>query len=366
MHGFDIAPRSLQVIRETADAIVSSGLRDLGYEYVNVDCGWSAVNRTASGDIQPDPDRFPSGMEELGKYIHSLGLKFGLYTARGPVECCGRTGYNGSVHAAADAATFAHWGVDYLKIDSCGADGPGSEWDQFAAMRDALNATGRPVYVSVCEITPYSGEKDSCHSDGGVVYSPKMWVDQGLDVSTLANSILVEYGNNGNSFESVVCTMQAQQDLTFDNLSKPGSWNDNDMLTVGCSDHHVNEPWTPCINNKNPKTATDGRSEFTLFAVQASPLLLGNDVRHMSAATRATVSNREVIAVNQDPLGHRGEMLFLSLFFLLLLVLFLLIAHLACHLGGGGGGEWWWCVCVGGGVVARTLTADGHHESRDS
>eukprot|EP00038_Savillea_parva_P020142 m.30502 g.30502 ORF g.30502 m.30502 type:complete len:465 (-) comp4717_c0_seq1:3121-4515(-) len=297
------------VIRETADAIVTTGLKEAGYEYVNVDCGWSAMNRTEDGDIQPDPDRFPSGMKSLGDYIHARGLKFGLYTARGPVECCGRTGYNGSVHAHRDAAMFAAWGVDYLKIDSCGVDGPGSEWDQFAVMRDALNATGRPVYVSVCEISQIMEPKDTCHGDPpSTVYTPTMWMAEGRDVTTLANSILVEYGNNGNSFDAVVCTMEAQERLTFDNVSQPGSWNDNDMLTVGCTDHHVNEPWTPCINHKNPKTNLEGRSEFTLFVIQASPLILGNDVRYMSAATRETLMNSEVIAINQDPVGHRGRL----------------------------------------------------------
>ena len=149
------------VIRETADAMVAHGLKRLGFSFVNVDCGWSAANRTEAGDIQPDPDRFPSGMAALGRYLHDRGLRFGLYTARGPRECCGRTGYSGSQHAVRDAETFASWGVDYLKVrpplasclhpwritalgchldylkvDSCGwvPDVMESQWDQFAAM----------------------------------------------------------------------------------------------------------------------------------------------------------------------------------------------------------------------------------------
>lgn len=118
--------------------------------------------------------------------------------------------------------------VDYLKVDSCGADGPGTEWEQFAAMRDALNATGRPVYLSICEITEDEGVRDGCLGRN-IVYSPKMWFGQGKDVATLGNSILVEYSNNGNSFQAVKCTMEAQQRLTFDNLTRPGSWNDNDV-----------------------------------------------------------------------------------------------------------------------------------------
>lgn len=145
------------VIRETAEAMVAHGLDKVGYRYINVDCGWSHVNRTAAGEIQADPLRFPSGMKALADFIHSKNLLFGLYTARGPRECCGRTGYNGSVHADRDAATFAGewcatvfcfahakvhaavvclshilvlcwstythrraaWGVDYLKVDRC-------------------------------------------------------------------------------------------------------------------------------------------------------------------------------------------------------------------------------------------------------
>eukprot|EP00040_Diaphanoeca_grandis_P015815 m.81131 g.81131 ORF g.81131 m.81131 type:complete len:351 (-) comp25388_c0_seq1:191-1243(-) len=251
--------------------------------------------------------RFPSGMQSLSDYIHSKGLKFGLYTARGEHECCGRLGYNGSEYASRDADMFAKWGVDYLKIDSCGADAAGTEWEQFAFMRDALNATGRPVYLSIYEIWGGDPGMDDCHHPG-VVYSPKMWFTEGHDVSTLGNSILVEFSNNGNSFKSVECTARAQELLTFDNLTRPGSWNDNDMLTTGCTDHHVNEPFTPCINREDPMTDVEGRTEYSLFAIQASSLILGNDLRYMSPSTLETLRNPEVIAVNQDKLGHRGRL----------------------------------------------------------
>eukprot|EP00039_Didymoeca_costata_P003362 m.67148 g.67148 ORF g.67148 m.67148 type:complete len:437 (+) comp11864_c0_seq1:147-1457(+) len=294
------------VIREIADAIVENGLDKLGYKYVNVDCGWSAVNRGDDGKIIPDPTRFPSGMKALSDYIHSKGLLFGLYTARGVTECCGRVGYNGSAYAQRDANTFVSWGIDYLKVDSC-ANNPDSEetqWNQFANMRDALNKTGRPVYLSVCEIWNDPEPISTCHSRG-IVYSPKMWLQQGLPVRELANSILVEYSNNGNTWESIACMIEAQENLTFSNLSAPGTWNDNDMLSTGCSDHHTNLPWTPCIN-KHGLTARESRTEFTFWVVTASPLILGNDLRYMSKDTLETISNKEVLAINQDSLGHRG------------------------------------------------------------
>ena len=102
--------------REMADALLAHGLDRLGYRYVNVDCGWSHVNRTSDGQIQADPLRFPTGMAALGRYLHQRGLLFGLYTARGKRECCGRTGYDGAEDAQRDANMFAMWGVDYLKV----------------------------------------------------------------------------------------------------------------------------------------------------------------------------------------------------------------------------------------------------------
>ena len=189
---------------------------------------------------------------------------------------------------------------------SCGADAAGTEWEQFAFMRDALNKTGRPVYLSICEIENHTSDGSICDQQAGIAYSPNSWFAEGLPVAELGNGILVEYSNNGNTWQSLDCMIQAQQKLTRANLSAPGIWNDNDMLTVGCSDHHVNEPWTPCISHSGGLSPVEDRTQFTFWTISASPLLLGNDLRYMSAATLATVSNPEVIAVNQDPLGHRG------------------------------------------------------------
>lgn len=141
-----------------------------------------------------DPKLFPLGLKPVFDYVHSLGLKAGIYTARGSLTCLGRPGSDS--HEAQDAATFAAWGVDYLKEDSCGGTTHGTVWEQYARMRDALNATGRPIYYSITQALEWSDGHPHMHCYGDNVFTTLVWTAAGLDPRTLANSFLVEYCNN--------------------------------------------------------------------------------------------------------------------------------------------------------------------------
>jgi alpha-galactosidase len=288
------------LLREVADAIVSSGLRDAGMRFLNLDDGW-AVGRLPNGTIVPDPALFPDGIAPLAAYINGLGLSMGIYTARGSTTCMGRPGSNN--YEALDAQTYADWGISYLKEDSCGGATNGTVWEQYARMRDGLNATGRSIYFSITEALPYTDGHPAMHCYGPNVFTLFPWLQQGLDPTTLANSYLVEYCNNEPSFGStagfptpggLLSQLDSQALLTLDNLTVPGAFNDPDMLDV------CNAGLTP----------TEWRSEFSLWSILASPLILGNDPRSMGADCIEVVTNRDVIAVDQDPLVIRGTLVY--------------------------------------------------------
>ena len=251
-----------QTIRETADAMVASGMRDAGYRYVVIDDCWQ-VARDANGALVADPQRFPHGIKALADYVHSKGLLFGIYTDAGTNTCQGRPGTLG--HEEQDARTFAAWGVDYVKEDWCHAqhlDAP----TQYAKFRDALMRTGRPIVLSICE----------WGSNQPWEWAPRV-------------------GNLWRTTDDIEDTWSSM----LDNLDQsaehataagPGAWNDPDMLEVG----------------NGGMTDQEYRAHFSLWAIMAAPLIAGNDLRDMSAATIATLTNREVIAVDQDSLGAQG------------------------------------------------------------
>jgi len=300
-------------VRELADVMAARGLIKAGYNYLNIDDGW-ACNRSADGTIVPCPHKFPSGMKALADYVHGKGLRFGIYTTWGTGTCAGFVGSYG--HEKQDADTYAAWGVDFLKQDSCGGNPPNSMWSRYAKMRDALNATGRPIHFSITQQffnstaakvrdtgaaqanetidTPHPSMQ--CYPGA---FAPIVWKRLGYDISTLANQWLVEYCNNGPRFGqtlasggSLLSQLDSQQDLTLPELGGPGGWNDMDLLQV-------------C----NPgMTVTESRSEFSLWSVLASPIILSNDLRHMDADCEAILLNTEVIAVSQDTAGAPGKL----------------------------------------------------------
>jgi alpha-galactosidase len=261
-----------KLIRETADAIVTSGMKAAGYQYVIIDDCWHG-ERDGQGFIQPDRKRFLSGMKALGDYIHAKGLKFGIYSDVGAKTCGGRPGSRG--HEYQDAKTYASWGVDYLKYDWCNSQGL-SPLGAYTTMRDALFATGRPVVFSICEWgdnKPWEWAKTVGH----------LWRTAG-DITHCWDC--EENHGTWSSF-GIMRILDKNKGLKIH--AGPGRWNDPDMLEVG-----------------NGMTANEDRAHFSMWAMLAAPLIAGNDVRSMSTATKEILTNSEVIAVGQDRLGIQG------------------------------------------------------------
>jgi alpha-galactosidase len=253
---------SAQLIKETADAIVASGMRDAGYRYVVIDDCWQ-VARDRAGKIVADSARFPGGMKPLADYVHSKGLKFGLYTDAGRRTCQGRPGTYGSEEL--DARTYAEWDVDYVKEDWCNAAGLDAP-TQYAKFRDALAKSGRPIVFSICE----------WGSNRPWTWGPR------------TGNLWRTTGDIGDDWASMIG--RADLNTQYAQSAGPGGWNDPDMLEIG----------------NGGMTDDEYRAHFSLWAIMAAPLMAGNDVRTMSAATRDILTNKEVIAVDQDSLGAQG------------------------------------------------------------
>ena len=263
-----------KTVRAQADAMVSSGMRDAGYTYVNIDDTWEG-ERDAQGNIQPN-SKFPD-MKALAYYVHSKGLKLGIYSSPGDKTCAGFAGSLG--HEQQDADTYARWGIDYLKYDLCGlrtemktAATPEAAHqmmiDAYVKMRDALRATGRPIVYSLCE-----------YGEGSV------W-NWGADVG----------GNLWRTTGDITDRYARMEEIGFAQaglarFAGPGHWNDPDMLEVG----------------NGGMSSEEYRTHMSLWAILAAPLLAGNDLTTMSPETIALLTNREVIAVDQDPLGKQGD-----------------------------------------------------------
>ncbi|MFI5908409.1 glycoside hydrolase family 27 protein [Dactylosporangium sp. NPDC051541] len=270
------------LIRQMADAIVSSGLRDLGYQYVVVDDCWFNPNRDSAGNLQGDPSRFPSGMKALGDYLHGKGLKFGIYEAPLDKTCGqyfgsypGATGSGG--HETQDARQFAAWGVDYLKYDWCSPTGSiNDQVTVFSRMRDALAATGRPIVYSI--------NTNSVHAKTG---PQRNWGDVANLWRTTED---IQNMWNGGQTNNYPMGVQNIVDVTVPlaGYAGPGHFNDPDMLEVG---------------RGGGMNDTEMRSHFALWSMLAAPLLAGNDIRSMNAATQTILGNRTLIAIDQDSLG---------------------------------------------------------------
>ncbi|HUY82595.1 MAG TPA: glycoside hydrolase family 27 protein [Acidobacteriaceae bacterium] len=254
-----------KLVKEIADAMVSSGMRDAGYVYVNIDDTWEGT-RDAQGNLRPN-HKFPD-MKGLADYLHARGLKLGIYSSPGPRTCAGYPASYG--HEVQDAKTFASWGVDYLKYDWCSA---GSIYKNsqlqpvYQKMGAALEATGRPIVFSLCE-----------YGMGHV----QTW---GKDVG---GNLWRTTGDIRDSWASMTTNIEKQ--VPTAPYAGPGHWNDPDMLEIG--NGHM--------------TDAEYRTHMSLWALSAAPLLAGNDLRDMSAATKAILLNKEVIAVDQDPLGKQA------------------------------------------------------------
>lgn len=251
------------LIREVADAIVSTGLSTYGYKYVNLDDCWQ-VSRDANQEIVADPKAFPSGIAALANYVHSKGLLFGLYTDLGTATCAGRPGSLG--YEFIDANTYAKWLVDYVKVDNCNTDGSTPE-KRYPVMRDALNSTQRQIFYSMCEW----GYDD-----------PSLWAP-GVGNSWRTTTDIYD------SWKSLLVNLDDNAELWP--YAAPGGWNDPDMLEVG----------------NGGMTDDEYRSHFTLWSIMKAPLIIGCDPRTMSAATYNTLTNSEILDINQDSLGRQAR-----------------------------------------------------------
>jgi alpha-galactosidase len=292
-------PLTEQTVEDTIDAMVSSGMRDAGYRYVNLDAGWAAPTRDADGRLRADPQRFPRGIAALAQYAHDRGLLLGIYHSPFNQGCGQDPRIGGAGHEQVDARTFAAWGVDYLKYDWCRADASHTEQVRyFAAMRDALRASGRHIVYS---INPNSSDDP----DAGSEYD---WT-RIADVSRDAMDLVPAWGDNALVAEGLAGVSQAFSAAgPVAPHDGPKHVNDPDMLVVGVGwNQFVNAHPTMSLGPQRPDlTTTEQRTHFSLWAMLAAPLLAGNDVRSMADETRAILTNREVIAVDQDPLVLQG------------------------------------------------------------
>ena len=261
-----------KVVRETADTMVSSGMKDAGYQYVILDDCWQ-TGRDANGNIVADAERFPSGIKALADYVHSKGLKFGIYTDAGTMTCAKRPGSIG--HEYQDAKQYANWGVDYLKEDWCNTlPGQNSE-SSYTLMRNALAESERAIVFSICE---WGSTK------------PWLWAGPIGNLWRATPDIQdcwdckKDWGGNG-------VTQIIDQMNGLETYAGPGHWNDPDMLEVG----------------NGGMTKEEYRAHFSMWALFSAPLLAGNDISNMTADTREILLNKEVIAIDQDPLGQQGR-----------------------------------------------------------
>ncbi|HVP54707.1 MAG TPA: glycoside hydrolase family 27 protein [Candidatus Eisenbacteria bacterium] len=258
-----------KTVRGMADALVSSGMRDAGYIYLNIDDTWEG-DRDAKGVIHSN-NKFPD-MKALADYVHSKGLKFGIYSSPGPYTCAGYEGSYG--HEAQDAKTYAAWGVDYLKYDWCSASRlyPDSAMRAvYQKMGDALRATKRPIVYSLCQYG-----RDNVWT----------WGDK------VGGNLWRTTGDINDTYKRMMEIADTQSAIA--KFAGPGHWNDPDMLEIG----------------NGGMTTDEYRTHMSLWAMFAAPLLAGNDVRKMTDDTKSILLNKEVIAVDQDPLGKQGQLAF--------------------------------------------------------
>jgi alpha-galactosidase len=262
---------SEDLIREMADAMVRSGMKDAGYRYVVIDDCWQ-VARDQNANIVPDPQRFPSGIKALADYVHARGLKFGIYSDAGSQTCAGRPG--GLGHEFQDALEYAAWGVDYLKYDWCHTTSQDAQ-ASYALIRNALQAAGRPIVLSICE---WGTAK------------PWLWGKAvGGNLWRTTGDITDQWETKNKQALGMLDILDLQDGL--ESFAGPGHWNDPDMLEVG----------------NGGMTTEEYRAHFSLWSILAAPLMAGNDLRSMKPEIRDVLTHKEVIAVNQDPLGSQGH-----------------------------------------------------------
>lgn len=270
----DLDPKnclSEALIRTMADLVVEKGFKELGYEYVNIDDCWLAQERDPSGKLIPDPKRFPNGMKSLADYIHSKGLKIGIYESMGYQTCQGYPGTFG--HIEDDAQTFADWGIDFVKMDTCHTPSGHLVSEGSKNFSKALNKTGRPIVFS-CEWPHVSP-----HPDWATMFDYCNTIRNGKDVQ--------------DSWDSVTAIIEnfARNQVIFKSVSGPGRYNDPDQLILG---NHA-------LSYEQSKT------QMALWAIMSAQFLMSNDLRSLPDWAEEILKNKEIISVDQDPLGIMGQ-----------------------------------------------------------
>ncbi len=262
-----------QLVKDMVNVILSSGMKDAGYNYIVLDDGWMIKDhRDKGGNLIPDPAKFPNGMKALVDFVHSKGLKFGLYNSAGTQTCAGYPGTRGYEYQ--DARFYANLGIDYLKYDWCGTEGINAK-EAYTTMSKALKATGKPITFAICEW----GDNQ-----------PWNWATPIGNLWRISGDIYpcfdCEYKHKEGNWSSwgVLKILEMRKDIR--KFAGPDHWNDFDMMEVG-----------------NGMSYTEDKSHFTLWCMMASPLFAGNDLRKMTKETLNILTNKEIISINQDKLG---------------------------------------------------------------
>ena len=257
------------LIRQIADTMVEKGYLEAGYEYLIIDDCWSLKERDAAGNLVPDPEKFPNGMKSLADYVHSKGLKFGMYSCAGILTCAG---YPSSYdHEFQDAALFAEWGIDYLKYDYCNFPKNADCINRYQTMSMALKATGKNILFAACNW----GSENSWS-----------WM-RSIGAHTYRST-----GDIFDNFRSFMGIFQSQLEHLCQ--SGPYCFNDMDMLTVGMYNQGNVAIGKPC-------TDSEYRMQFSLWCLAGTPLIMGSDIRNMPPQMEELLLNKELIAINQDP-----------------------------------------------------------------
>lgn len=288
------------LVRQIADSMVSTGMRDMGYQYVNIDDFWQLVDRDANGRIQVNKHKFPKGIKAVADYVHSKGLKLGVYSDAADRTCGGVAGSYG--YEEQDAQDFAEWGVDLLKYDYCNAPSArDTAIVRYTRMAKALRKTNRSIVFSVCEwgeggIDHLTGKGNRNAFEWAKSIGGNYWRTT-LDIRNAWK--LDKYNASSNSIMQIL-----DINAPLAKYSSPGHWNDPDMLVVGIKPNPSSAVFT-----QGAKGCTDEeyQSHMSLWCLMASPLLAGNDLRNMSQATKDILLNGEIIAINQDVLGKQAE-----------------------------------------------------------
>ena len=283
-------------IKTLADAMVETGLRDLGYNYIFIDDGWQG-GRDNKNNIIADPAKFPSGMKSLVDYVHTKGMKIGIYSDAAPLTC---GGYTASLNfEEQDAKTFAAWGFDYLKYDYCGAP---ADWQtaisRYERMAKALQNSGRDIAFGICEWgdrSPWLWARKA----GGHLWRTTADVRDKWKSHAPAGSAPHELHGYGAGILDIL-----EINAGLDKYAGPNGWNDPDMLVVGL----YGKKGAPSTDlGGTGCTDTEYQSQMSLWCLMAAPLMITCDVRNMNEATKRILTNKDIIAIDQDPLGIQAE-----------------------------------------------------------